>query len=338
MGMAIFRLRFASFLLAASLLVACGPAEQPDLLGTAIAGTLTARPLATEGATATPSPGPNADPSGQIVYVCQYSKLQGRNQICLINADGSGQQVLTEAGAHDDFFPEIAPDGGSVIFSSNRSGRYQIWELELLSGEVTQLTSFNNGEPFAPAISPDGETIVFYYQGANSCWYDCQLWIMDRDGDDPHALTDVPGGAWDPAWSPDGSQILFASAVQSRPQLHVYDLASGEVSQMTDIVGIRGRNDWAPDGLHVSTYVGSTWDWNIYTFDLNGQNPRQLTDGFSNLAPSYSPDGQWIVFMSYRDHPRQPLGCEIYIMRTDGSDVRRLTENGICDWQPRWGP
>ena len=64
----------------------------------------------------------------------------------------------------------------------------------------------------------------------------------------------------------------------------------------------------------------------------------QLTDGLNNLAPSFSPDGNWITFMSYRDHPQQALGCEIYIMRVDGSDVRRLTDNDICDWQPRWGP
>ena len=41
--------------------------------------------------------------------------------------------------------------------------------------------------------------------------------------------------------------------------------------------------------------------------------------------------------MSYRDHFWEEFGCEIYIMRTDGTDVRRLTDNDTCDWQPRWG-
>jgi len=104
-----------------------------------------------------------------------------------------------------------------------------------------------------------------------------------------------------------------------------------------NLTGIRGRNDWSPDGQTLSTYIGSAWDRDIYTFDLNGENVRQLTDGFGNLAPSFSPDGRWITFMSYRDHLRQDLGCEIYIMRVDGSDPRRLTDNDICDWQPRWG-
>jgi Tol biopolymer transport system component len=84
--------------------------------------------------------------------------------------------------------------------------------------------------------------------------------------------------------------------------------------------------------------VGFSWDREITLFDIDGSNPRAITDGGNNLAPSFSPDGKWIVFMSYRDHPRRTLGCEIYIMRVDGSDVRRLTDNDICDWQPRWGP
>jgi Tol biopolymer transport system component len=109
-----------------------------------------------------------------------------------------------------------------------------------------------------------------------------------------------------------------------------------EQTQVTELSGIRGRNDWSVNGL-LSTYIGFSWDRDIYIFDTNGENVVQLTDGDNNLAPSFSPDGQWITFMSYRDHPLQDLGCEIYIMRVDGSDPTRLTDNDICDWQPRWG-
>jgi TolB protein len=107
---------------------------------------------------------------------------------------------------------------------------------------------------------------------------------------------------------------------------------------VTNLSGVRGRNDWSSDGVTLSTYIGSDWNREIYVFDTDGQNLRQLTDGGNNLAPSFSPDGAWITFMSYRDHPLWPLGCEIYIMRVDGTDARRLTDNDICDWQPRWGP
>ena len=69
---------------------------------------------------------------------------------------------------------------------------------------------------------------------------------------------------------------------------------------------------------------------------LDGANLHAITFGGNNLAPSFSPDGQWIVFMSYRDNFRNEDGCEIYIMTVNGTDVRRLTNNDYCDWQPRW--
>lgn len=51
---------------------------------------------------------------------------------------------------------------------------------------------------------------------------------------------------------------------------------------------------------------------------------------------SFSPDGDWIAFSAYTDvASRNTASCEIYIRRADGSEVRRLTGNGYCDYQPR---
>lgn len=322
------------------LLVACAPAaDGGNPVQTAMAATLAARPLVSP--TAPPSAQPGAEesgPTGKIVYVCQYSRRSERNQICLIHADGSGQRVLTPGGEYDDFFPSITPDGQAVLFVSSRNGPYQIYEYDLNTDQVRQLTQVANHRLYAPEASPDNAYLVFYAERIGQSYPQSHnLWIAARDGSDPTQITQRPGGGWDPVWSPDGTQILFASHVDGQPQLVVVNADGSAPRQVTNLSGIRGRNDWSPDGL-LSTYIGTPWDRDIYTFDLNGENLRQLTDGFNNLAPSFSPDGQWITFMSYRDHPNQNLGCEIYIMRLDGTDLRRLTDNEICDWQPRWGP
>lgn len=73
-------------------------------------------------------------------------------------------------------------------------------------------------------------------------------------------------------------------------------------------------------------------DRDIYLVATDGSVVYQLTDGGGNLAPSFSPDGGWITFTSYRDGD-----SEIYIMRADGSGVTQLTFNDRPDWQPRWG-
>ena len=73
--------------------------------------------------------------------------------------------------------------------------------------------------------------------------------------------------------------------------------------------------------------------------NVDGLNAHVLSPAGGNAqGPSFSPDGQWVTFTAYYDHPGDENGCEIYIMRVDGTDLRRLTDNDYCDYQPRWGP
>jgi TolB protein len=303
---------------------------------------LEARKTATDVVIQTPTSGQapvdfESVPSGKIVYVCQLSKRSGVNQLCLINADGGDYRLLTPASNADNFFPSVSNDGKSVLFASDRTGRYQIYEFVLESEELIQLTEFSNLHAYAPAVSPSGNLIAFYARESGIDYPQSHnIWVMDRDGKNQIPITDLNGGGWDPAWSPDNQKILFASEIQDAVQLFTINVDGTNLQQVTDLFGLRGRSDWSAKGT-LSTYIGTTWDRDIYTFDLEGENLLQLTDGDNNLAPSFSPDGNWITFMSYRDHPRENLGCEIYIVRVDGSDARRLTDNDICDWQPRWG-
>jgi len=106
---------------------------------------------------------------------------------------------------------------------------------------------------------------------------------------------------------------------------------------LTNQGDLRGRSDWSVSGL-IAFYAGTAWQRNIFTMNSNGSGIAQITDGGNSQAPSFSPDGNWIAFTAYFDNMNDAHGCEIYIMRTDGSDRRRLTYNNYCDWQPRWGP
>lgn len=270
--------------------------------------------------------------NGKIVFTCQVTKESISNQLCLINPDGTGWRQLTDDLNSDHFFASFSPDGESIVYSSNKSGSYNIWEIEL-NGMQTQLT--DSGFAFAPAVSPDNSKIVYTYNPGGQL-SDAQLWMMDRNGGNRYPLTGLDGGAWDVTWSPDGDRILFASQIGENVQLFTLSVSGDDIQLVTILEGLRGRNDWSIDGL-LSTYIGTSWNREIVTFDVDGKNVTYITNGGNNLAPSFSPDGEWIVFTSYIDNYLDDHGCEIYIMKKDGTEQRRLTENDYCDWQPRWG-
>jgi Tol biopolymer transport system component len=273
-------------------------------------------------------------PQGKIAFACMLNKERQLSQICLINADGSGRRQLTDNPRANHYYPSPAPDGQSVIFSSNQFGQFDLFEVDL-NGKQKQLT-FGLGEAVAPEISPDGTLIVFTLidrEKRNA------IWVMARDGSAPHQIYGPPAAdAWDPTWSPDGQKVLFAARVDGAVQLFIIDLDGANLRQVTNMPNLRGRNDWSVRDELV-TYSGTPWTRELYLMQLDGSGLRQITPtGGNSQGPSFSPDGEWVVFTSYFDHPRDVNGCEIYIMRTDGTQLMRLTDNDYCDWQPRWGP
>jgi TolB protein len=278
---------------------------------------------------------PGAVPPGQIVYTCQIYRTRLRDQICLVNSDGTGYRRLTQEDDWGHNFASISPDGRSVVYVAREPGGiFQIYEMDLARGESTQLTDIENNAS-APEISPDGRHIIFnrIWEGADS------IWVMDRDGSNQRLVFGPPRGrGWDPVWSPDGSQVLFASDRGGDIQLYFIDVDGSNLRQITNLENLRGRSDWSPDGTTIATYSGEPWEREIVIMDPDGLNPRWITEGGNNLAPSFSPDGSWIAFTSYRDQYMEELGCEIYIMPRDGSHIIRLTSDDICNWQPRWGP
>ena len=154
------------------------PTPIPDLFATLSASTpLPANPSATvdPAQTATsvllPTPIPPTvtvpdsssidQPMGKIVYTCQIFKVQASNQICIINADGTGFRRLTTDDTRQHYYPSLSPDGKSVVYAAFRQANiYEIYEMELATGSVAQLTD-KLGNLNAPEISPDGKRIIF---------------------------------------------------------------------------------------------------------------------------------------------------------------------------------
>lgn len=267
-------------------------------------------------------------PIGKIVFTCQLYKAQASDQICIINADGTDFRRLTTDDNRQHGYPSFAPDGKSVIYAAfAEQNFFDVFEMNIASGVIQQLTN-KLGNVNAPEISPDGNFIVFKKWNLNLKMD--VMYIMERNGKNVERFSKISGR--NPAWSPDGQSILFTSDVDGSPHLYS-SFVNGKNLHRVSALG--GRSDWSPNGQFIVTDSGGE----IYLMNVDGSGARVLSPLNGNAQePSFSPDGKWIVFSAYYDHTGDANGCEIYILRVDGTDLRRLTDNGYCDYQPRWGP
>jgi TolB protein len=147
---------------------------------------------------------------------------------------------------------------------------------------------------------------------------------MNADGSDVRQLYCPFSDCWNPAWSPDGSQIAYVSGTP----WGIYVMAAGGGSATRLTSGTAPA--WSPDG----TKIAFTYSSDVYVMDADGSNITQLTsDGAAayDSAPVWSPDGLRIAFMSDRDGDR-----EIYVMNADGTGAVPLTANDVTDDAPDW--
>ena len=265
---------------------------------------------------------------GKIVFTCTRKDL---NQLCMVAPTGGDISRVTSESAHD-YYPNFSPAGNMLLYSSNRSGSFNLY-LKLLGSDVlTQLTK-DIGEVAASAFSPDGTQIVFS-NSVNGKPF--ELWQVSRDGGDAHRLYSGDGHISSAAWAPNGKSIAIAmssAADLAAYDVYILDLASLTAAPLTKgkLPNTGGSVDWSPDGRSLLLFAGPAGDKNIFLFDIVSGKITQLTNGGNNAAPAFSPDGRWVVFNSQRNG-----NADIFVMHPDGTGVRQVTSDPEPDWQPRW--
>lgn len=288
------------------------------------------RELPTPLATRTPAPLPTKPNIGRIIFTCTRGDF---NQLCWVNADGTGYQQITNVEAHN-YYPVYSPKGGSIVYASNQNGG--VFDLFLFVFEGSRLIRLTDriGNVVSPSFSPDGKRILFANRAGEG---PTSLWIVDNTGENADLLYAGPNTIVAADWSPDGNTIAFAMAVDKPNSYEVFLMGAdaSNVRQLTrGLEGIGGSLDWSPDGKRLLIYAGPEGDKNIFQIDVAAQTAEQLTDGGNNASASYSPDGQWIAFNSLRNNEQ----ADIFIMRPDGTGIRQVTSNPEPDWQPQWEP
>jgi TolB protein len=174
------------------------------------------------------------------------------------------------------------------------------------------------------------------------------LFIAAADGSEERPLLAPSDIDYDPAWSPDGLSIVFTSERGGSADLFRVKPDGSALEQLTDSAAYDDQAAFSPDGRHVvfvSTRGDGTAD--LWTLDLQTRRAKPLTSGpGGDFRPSWSPDGKSIAFSSDRDSTL-PNGrgrwehlhvVALYVIRPDGSGLRRVTEPGDFCGSPKWLP
>jgi TolB protein len=154
------------------------------------------------------------------------------------------------------------------------------------------------------------------------------LYAIRPDGSGTRSITSAPGDAA-PDWSPDGSKIVFSLSHGHGPLSCSVALVTADGTGLTDLstgqTGCEGDPAFTPDGRRiVFDHFDDKLDTeNIWTMDLTGGDRHRLTNrkDSGTVDPNVSPNGRWITFVRGRSDTAKAL----FRMRSDGSDVRRLT-------------
>jgi len=215
------------------------------------------------------------------------------------------------AGAWDDITPSASPDGEKIAFASNRNGFWDLYLLDLPSGDTSQLTNTPEYEG-APTWSPDESFIAF------ESYVDDNLEIVVGPADDPLndavRLTTSPASDHSPAWAPDGRRIAFIS----NGEVVLADLDRTDANRFQNLSSTELASEshpvWSPDGRRLawassSQSIGRS---GIYIWESNRNLPAQwigdgdwhawntagdqiittLTAPNNTYLTTYSPDGK----------------------------------------------
>lgn len=285
----------------------------------------------------------------QPTYSPDGSKIAFRSEregggVFVMNADGSDVRKVVGEG----FFPAWSPDGKELVVSTvnfieplDRGGKSRLFVVDIANGNRRTIPV--SEDAIQASWSPHRYRIA-YWATADGGARDVKTISADGDSDVVAVTNDVAVD-WNPVWSPDGNHLYFVSNRSGTMSLWrvAIDEKSGRVLGEPESVptptSYFQHLAFSRDGKTFA-FVHSNFTANIERFDYYPETesvsstPTSLTKGAKFVRnPSYSPDGTQIAFDAVTNKQE-----DIFVMKSDGTNVRQLTNDIHKDRAPTWSP
>lgn len=287
--------------------------------------------------TATPESESNAvwiDGGKRIAFT---SAVDGKPQLWVMNADGSGRKAVSDVeGGIAGFL--FSPDGkkvvmiGSVKYSRDAKDIYP--DLPLATGRLIDDLMYKHWDEWVTEIP---HPLVGDFDGNKVTD------VKDIMADEPYEAPMKPfGGIESFAWSPDGSKLIYVSrkktgmeyALSTNSDLYMYDIASGTTTNLTEgMMGYDTAPTWSPDGRYVAwlsmEHDGYESDKNrIFVLDTATNEKTDLTTDWDYTADeiAWAPDSRSIYFIAPKDGT-----IPVFNIALDSKEVKVIAD-GVCDY------
>ncbi len=263
--------------------------------------------------------------ASRLAYV--YEAGQGysrRYQIVISDSDGKNPITLLNSPAPV-MTPRFSPNGLYLAYVTYEGNHAQIVTHNIKTGKRA-LVSKESGMNSSPAWSPDGSKIAM---------------VLSRDGNPEIYYKNMLTGRLvrvtnnrsidsEPVWSPNGQFLYFTSDRSGSPQLYRISLANGGVARMTKSGSYSAGADISRDGKKIAMARNVGGRFAIGTMNVGSSYFKNVSGGFSDETPRFSPNGEMLIFTSTQN------GRDVLkIVNVDGSGTNTLSTSGKIrdpDW------
>ncbi len=283
-----------------------------------------------------------------------YAAEGGSRELSLFSVAMNGEDrhlhVSASVSGRGEYEPGISPDGKRLAFTTYRYGGWKIGVSNLDGSSPRRLTR-DPQYAYDPSWSPDGSRLVYrrivnkgeaYFRGKGD------IFIINSDGSGNRNLTnDEDEHARNPAFSPDGKQVVYDAFVGERLHLALVGIDGSGKRRIPTDTDHAFAPSWSPDGKWIAHLrqdkAGYTDVWRMKPDGSAAENlTKSESKGIHSIGNSishwqyethWSPDGDWIAFTA--DYAEKG-NIDIYLVDVKMGVILRLTNDPSVDTHPFW--
>jgi len=259
--------------------------------------TLHARPLISPPSGWEGDLNPVYSPDGQSVAFLRASEMAVRD-LYWVSAQGGQVHRLTQDGRNIDGLAWSA-DGKSLVFSSDRGGKYALWQIGL-NGKGLERMPVGTEDATQPAVALSGGRLA--YAQSSALWSIVRVLEGKGSESKPTAVLSSTQQDSAPSYSPDATQFAFQSWRSGNQEIWLSSADGHSLRQLTNFNGnLTGSPSWASRGDWIAFDSRVAGHSHVFVASVHGGPARQLTFGDANdIVPRWSANDQTLYFRSNR--------------------------------------